>query len=161
MITQNKLRKILNYNLDTGVFTWRERIANCVRVGTVAGSSHGKGYWRLCLFGKNYLAHRLAWLYVYGYMPKFIDHINGLKNDNRLQNLRACSHSENLRNRGRQSNNKSGYKGVSWNNSKRKWIAQIMVDKKLVHIGYFQNSIQAANAYILAAIKHHGEFANL
>lgn len=90
-----------------------------------------------------------------------IDHINGDKSDNRKSNLRICTNSENLRNRGSQSNNTSGYKGVSWSKELKKWRTQICINKKHIHVGLFKDKIEAAKAYNEAAIKYHGEFAKL
>ncbi len=88
-----------------------------------------------------------------------VDHISGDGLDNRRGNLRLCTHAENQRNRGSQSNNTSGFKGVSWNKSSGKWMAKIKVDGKAVHLGYFASKEDAARAYDTAATKYHGEFA--
>lgn len=88
-----------------------------------------------------------------------VDHINGSGLDNRRENLRTADDSENARNRRRQSASKSGYKGVSWENGKRLWRAQIEVNKRNKHVGYFRNKEDAARAYDAAATKYFGEFA--
>jgi len=90
-----------------------------------------------------------------------VDHINGNKLDNRNYNLRICTKAENQRNRSKQSNNSSGYKGVSWHKGMNKWTANIGINGKREYIGSFSDKDEAARAYNQAAIKHHGEFAKL
>ncbi len=90
-----------------------------------------------------------------------VDHKNGNKLDNRKENLRLSTHSQNGCNRGKQVNNSSGLKGVTWNKERLAWHAQIGVRGKRIHLGYFSNPGLAAMAYNHAAIKHHGEFAKL
>ena len=90
-----------------------------------------------------------------------IDHINGVKTDNRKSNLRVCTRAENGRNRGKQENNTSGYKGVSYKVKNKKFSSQIKVYNKQIYIGLFDTPIEAARAYNEAAIKYHGEFAKL
>lgn len=90
---------------------------------------------------------------------KVTDHINGDKLDNRRANLRVCSQRNNCRNRGAQSNNRSGYKGVSWNRTLSKWVAQISINGKQTYLGLFENIEEAAHKYDEVATKHHGEFA--
>lgn len=91
----------------------------------------------------------------------YVDHINQNKLDNRKSNLRVCTFSENQRNRGKQLNNKTGYKGVSYKTKNKKFVAQIKVEKKQIHIGLFNCPVEAAKAYNQAAIKLHGKFAQL
>lgn len=90
-----------------------------------------------------------------------VDHKNGDSLDNRRCNLRLCTQSENLRNRGMRVDNKSGYKGVHWNNNCKRWHAQIKLDKRVIYLGVFREKIEAAKAYNDAAVLYHGEFARL
>jgi len=90
-----------------------------------------------------------------------IDHKNRNPLINRKFNLRLCTHKENVRNRGKQKNNTSGYKGVSWAEARKGWVAQIRVNRKTIHLGAFKDKINAALAYNKAALKHHGGFACL
>jgi hypothetical protein len=107
----------------------------------------------------SYLAHRLAWAFVNGEFPKSdIDHVNGIKTDNRIENLRLATRSENQCNRGKHANNKSGFKGVNWNQSVKKWAARCMVNGKRTHIGYFDDVALAAAAYQQVAVSLHGRF---
>lgn len=89
------------------------------------------------------------------------DHINGRGYDNRRGNIRACTRAENQRNQGANKRNTSGFKGVSWNTRERRWRAQIKVNGKRIHLGHFISVVEAAKAYNEAAIKYHGEFANI
>ena len=89
---------------------------------------------------------------------KMVDHINGNKRDNRRENLRLCNNTENGRNRGKQSTNTSGFKGVCWNKQKSKWKAEIQVDGKSKFLGYFDDPQIAYQSYCRAATKYHGEF---
>lgn len=126
------------------------------------GSLDNNGYRRVCFNGKRPLAHRLAWFLYYGEWPTDqIDHINGNKDDNRISNLRLASDFQNMWNRGKPQNNTSGFKGVSWHKQRQKWIALIGVNGVLKYLGYFEDLEKAAAAYQTAAIKYHGEFANL
>jgi HNH endonuclease/AP2 domain len=88
-----------------------------------------------------------------------VDHINGNKLDNRKENLRIATRSQNNYNKGLQSNSTSGFKGVSWSKQKNKWLARIRVDKKEMYLGSFDYKVDAALAYNEAAFKYHGEFA--
>ena len=89
----------------------------------------------------------------------YSDHIDGDKANNQRQNLRVCTTAENMCNRGKQSNNTSGYKGVSWIEQTRKWRAQIWVNNKRIHLGVFSSPHDAATVYDVAAVKYHGEYA--
>ena len=160
MITQSQLKAMIDYNPETGEMYWRERKQG--RKFGLLGSLDGKGHLRICINGKQHAAHRLAWLYVHGEWPKDqIDHINCVKTDNRIANLREATNAENMRNVGKQSNNTSGIKGVSWHKHTRKWRATIKVDGKSKHLGLFDCPELAALVYSEHAEKLHGEFARI
>ncbi len=100
MLTQERLKDVLAYFPEAGVFVWKQRVADRIKVGDTAGSRHNKtGYLRIRLDGKEYLSHRLAWFYSTGVWPVEIDHINRNQLDNRIDNLRDVSHSVNINNR--------------------------------------------------------------
>lgn len=148
-IAQEVLRKLLQYDEETGVFT---------RLGTgrKITPKNKAGYVVVYLFGGSYYAHRLAWLYVNGSMPAGqIDHINGDKSDNRIANLRVVSAALNSQNRPAQSNNKTGFKGVSFNTRRTRFHACIRVAGKTIHLGNFVKAEDAAAAYALAAARYH------
>lgn len=156
MLTQSRLKELLNYDPDTGIFTRRVSASNRVKIGDRAGSVNGMGYRHIYVDGNLYLAHRLAWLYVYGgFPPSGIDHINAVKDDNRIVNLREATQSENNQNRAKQSNNTSGFRGVSWHATAKKWHARIGVGNKLKHIGLFDTPEAAHAAYLAAKAELH------
>lgn len=143
-----KLRQLLNYDPDTGVFTWRETTRRGW-VGKKAGVVNSLGYVRMLINGRPYFAHRLAWLYVNGEWPKHeIDHINHDRADNRIANLRDIPHRVNVLNRrGATAKSKSGIRGVYWKESDRKWIAKIGDNGKDRHLGRFNSPEEASAAY--------------
>jgi hypothetical protein len=159
MITQPELKNLLHYNEITGIWTWLNTRGNAVN-GSRAGSlSKRDGYRRIGIAGKNYLEHRLVFLYVFGKIPMCVDHVNGVRDDNSLSNLRQSSPRENARNARRNSRNTSGYKGVFF--EKGKWRARI-TDKFGIrrHIGYYQTPEQAHKAYCKIASRMYRDFAN-
>lgn len=137
IMTKENFTELLEYNAKTGVFRWK-------RNGKEAGfESHG--YTRIKVKGKRYFAHRLAWLFTYGDWPENeIDHINRIKNDNRISNLRAVTHQENHHNKGAKRNNTSGAVGVVKRG--KKYEAKIQRWKKYKHIGYFDTFEEAVAA---------------
>ncbi len=122
-LTRERLKELLDYDPATGIFVWKvDRGNNRVKVGSAAGGGgdDGRGYNRIMIDGKSYRSHRLAWLDVYGsFPPDMIDHINGIRDDNRIENLRAVSNQENSRNVNKSTNNTSGYLGVCWDKHKK------------------------------------------
>ncbi len=162
-ITLGILKFFLNYDANTGVFIWKnlKHKANKISVGDVAGCINSKGYNAIKVDGKLYLGHILAWFYVYGVWPKCqIDHINNIRNDNRIENLREASHLENCYSKGLSSLNTSGYKGVRIG-YKDSWYAYIKFNGKYYHLGQFKSKEEAALAYNKKALEFFGEFAKL
>lgn len=109
--------------------------------------------------GRLYLAHRLVWIYHYGECPEFLDHINGNRADNRIENLRPATKVQNAANRAIRKSNVSGVKGVSFRSDSKKWRAQIMVNYKTTNLGSFVHKEDAIAAYQAAVKKYNGEFA--
>ena len=162
MLTQEQLKEFLSYDPDTGIFTWLKAACNSVRVGSVAGCLDTYGYIRIKRARKQYGAHRLAFLYMTGEFPvDQVDHINGVRNDNRWLNLRQATGSQNMSNQGKPITNTSGFKGVFWNKSAKKWLAQIGHMNRVIYLGLFTTPEAAHQAYIAAAEKFHGNFANV
>ena len=158
MITQEKLKELLHYDPDTGIFTRKVS-----RGGRAIGSASGtpdRGYIRIFVDMKGYWAHRLAWLYVYGELPKrVIDHINHTRDDNRIKNLRDVTHKENCRNAPIRSTNTSGVTGVHWDKRHVRWCAQIMVDGSCVPLGRYSD-INAAILTRKVAERSYGFHVN-
>jgi len=156
-LTQEILKSKLNYDPETGVFT-RTLKTGIVKV---AGCKDSRGYLAIYLNKKLHYGHRLAWLYMTGQWPDTdIDHINGIKGDNRICNLREATRSQNGRNRGANKNNTSGYKGVCWHKSIQKWMSRITISGDIKFLGYFDAPEEAYLAYCEAAKEYHGEFSN-
>lgn len=159
-LTAKRLREVLDYDMVSGLFTWKYPINNRIKVGDVAGYVC-QGYWRISVDGETYLGHRLAWLYVKGEWPEVhIDHDDTNRSNNAFKNLREATVSQNHFNIGITASNTSGYKGVSWFKKTRKWRARITVNKKERTLGYFDMKEEAHEFYCLAADMLHGEFAN-
>ena len=143
-LTQKKLKQILNYDPLTGVFIWIVTLCNRAIAGSVAGCLKKSGYTQIKISGKTYSAHRLAWLYVYGYFPEHeIDHIDRNKSNNKINNLRHAARQCNARNIGLRKDNSSGIKGVCWHKQRDKWRAEIRVNNKNRHLGYFTDFTEA------------------
>jgi hypothetical protein len=146
-ITNERLHELLNYDPETGVFTRKVRTANCIHIGDVAGYKRPSGYISIWIDGRSHLAHRLAWQYAYGYDTEWeIDHINRIRHDNRIANLREASHSCNAHNSSMRADNTSGVPGVCWNKQKGKWQAEAKINGKHHHLGLHDDLIAAAKA---------------
>ena len=154
--TQECLQKLFDYR--DGNLYWKNKKGR-IPAGALAGTqSHH--YWQVCIVYVLYRNHRLIWIYHNRTEPRQIDHINGNTFDNRIENLRECSASENQRNRKRNKSNTSGVKGVNWCKQKRKWRARINVDGKEIHVGFFDSLEQAREKTEQAREKIHGIFMN-
>lgn len=145
-LTQEHLKSLLTYDPDTGEFRWKVNIGARAKIGALAGSRNSEGYTHIQIDRRKYRAHRLAWLYMFGEQPPEIDHINRIKHDNRLVNLRSVTHAENGQNQKRPVNNTSGHIGVDYHKRSQKWRARIKIDGKLRDIGYFATLAEAASA---------------
>jgi HNH endonuclease len=151
----DRMKELLNYDSESGIFTWKVN-RRSVKAGDVAGHKDGRGYIIIGIDGEYYLAHRLAWLYVYGEWPEpQTDHKNLDKSDNRIANLRVATAVQNGQNKPIFKNNKSGVAGVSWNSRDNVWQTHIRKDGRLTHVGYFDNLFEAAAARFSAENKHY------
>lgn len=137
-LTAEYLRSVLHYDQETGIFTRKVSTSNSVKAGDVAGCPGGDGYLQITVCSRKYQAHRLAWLYIHGSWPKDqLDHVNRVRTDNRISNLREVTNKQNMQNAGKRSDNTSGHPGVSWHKQRSKWRAQIEHNQKRIHLGYF------------------------
>jgi len=166
-MTLEKLEDILYYDFKTGEWWWKERFDvpkewNTRWAHKKAGGINSLGYHQICIDGVIYLAHVLAWFYMTGTWPENeIDHRNETRNDNRWCNLRKATKSQNMCNRGKQRNNKSGIKGVCWSSRDKKWIVTLNVNRKCVFRQTFNIFEDAVLAREKASIQFHKEFAKL
>jgi hypothetical protein len=161
VLTVERLRELLSYDANTGMFRWLAKSAprsNRRKVGDLAGCVGVQGYVVLGVEGRSYRAHRLAWFYVHGVWPeKHIDHINGNRADNRIENLRDVSAAQNNRNLQRaKRQNQTGLLGV-FRNGKR-WSAQLRGTSGPRHLGMFDTPEEAHMAYLAA--KQTAQFIN-
>jgi hypothetical protein len=155
ILTVQRLREALRYEPDTGDFFWIAKTSKRTVVGTQAGHLQRMGYVHITVDKERYCAHRLAWLYVYGVWPeKFIDHINGIRSDNRIHNLRDVTGSVNQQNQRRcQKSSTIGTLGVSPHHGK--FQARIRLNYKITYLGRFDTPELAHAAYLEAKRKHH------
>ena len=155
-MTQEYAHSLFEYK--DGSLYWKVRKAQKTHIGKRAGSP-AHGYESVYVDGRNWRIHRLVFLMQHGYLPKVLDHINGNRKDNRVENLREASYQTNAYNQNMKRNNVSGIKGVSWNNDRQKWAVRVNHNKKT-----YQRYVQDLELAELVAIemrsKLHGDFAN-
>lgn len=168
MISQERLKELLHYNPETGVFRWlprpvntrEERRWNTRYANKTAGHKRKKtGYVTIYVHGRLYMAHQLAFLYMTGDFPKNqIDHKDGNTNNNKWNNLREATHAQNMQNRKLLKSSTSGVSGVIWDKEKRRWRARISVNGKRIILGRFRDKSEAIKARRDAELKYFGEF---
>lgn len=160
-LSQEDVLSLLDYDNGSGLFTWKtkqgNRRWNTSCAGKIAGRTDSKGYLQISVNNRQYLAHRLVWLVIYGEWPKKnIDHVNGDKKDNRVENLREVTQAVNAQNlRAARSDNIAGRLGVSLYKRTGKFVARIMLNGKSICIGVFDSSDAAHEAYIRAKRSIH------
>ena len=150
----DELREHLLYDPITGIFTRKRQIKRPL------GFVNDRGYFVIEWRNSSYRAHRIAWVWMYGESDLEIDHINGIKLDNRIVNLREATSSENNRNTKLRSSNSSGIKGVWWDKRGGKWQAEILLHGIMYYVGRFDCINQARKALMIKREELHGEFAN-
>lgn len=158
-LSMARLKELLIYDQETGIFTWR--VSRGRRsAGSVAGCYDQDGYILIRIDRRNYIAHRLAFLYITGHFPvSQVDHIDLNKENNRWTNLRASTTSENNRNMPPRQNKKHPLKGITPHKRNGRFRSTIFVNSKQLHLGYFDCPAAAHLAYVVAADTHYGEFA--
>ncbi|WP_257803366.1 HNH endonuclease [Burkholderia glumae] len=160
-LTAERARELLNYDQATGIFTW-VKSRGSVRAGSQAGNADASGYIRIRLDRYLHHAHRIAWLMVHGTFPIFeIDHRNGVRSDNRIVNLREATRTQQMQNKAIQSNNQSGFKGVTFYRRDAVWVATISYEGRSHHLGRFPTAETAHAAYADRARQVFGEFARI
>lgn len=154
-ITQTKLKELLAYNPETGVFTWKVTRGKA-KSGSIAQTKGPHGYLTARVSQKSYLLHRLAWLYMYGCFPEGeIDHINGVRHDNRIANLRCVTRDEQMQNIAVKRTSTTGVLGVSPHKISGKYRARIWVDGQRRNLGLFETVEEASAAYLSVKAEHH------
>lgn len=160
-MTQERLKELLHYDPETGMFTWKLKRTGGTKAGDIAGAASDRGYIKIKIGGKTYSANKLAWLYMTGSWPPIgmiVDHADLNTRNNAWANLRLGTQSQNSGNQKVRQNNKSGLKGVSRKGGR--WVAQIQTNGTKKHLGYFGSKEDAHAAYIKAAKEYFGDFAN-
>lgn len=146
-ITAERIREIVSYDPDTGVFVWRVKRNKCP-VGKRVGFPRNKGdYWKARIDYQVVYLHRVAWLYMTGTWPTLmIDHVDGDKGNNSWSNLREVTQKQNQENRTKQTKSKSGIRGVDWSAREKKFRARITHNRMAIHLGWFHTLNEAINA---------------
>lgn len=147
--THEYLKSVVDYDKETGIFTRKVRTSVRIKVGQVCGFVNKCGYVKIKIMAKTFAAHRLAWFWMYGEWPgPEIDHINGVRSDNRIANLSSGTKSKNQQNR-------HNHKGYTYHKRHGKWDARISVNGKMIFIGRYDSEEDARSAYLSAKDKIH------
>lgn len=156
--TQDQLRELYDYH-ESGCFVARRGRSHVKTGEKVIGYKLGKGYLAHRLNYTTFSMHRLIYIWHHGECPKYLDHINGIRHDNRIENLRPATLHQNAWNQRKGRSNTSGYKGVQWRSARNKWRALIVRNGRYKTLGHFNDPVKAAKAYDKAAREHDGEYA--
>lgn len=158
MLMASRLREVLHYDQNTGVFTWivtPNAFRGSVRIGDIAGYKSRDGYIKIGVDGCAYQAHRLAWLYMHGSCEHNLDHKDGQRDHNWIGNLRPATYAQNNQNRRARLGSKSGLLGAFKHNGRNRWFAQITVNGKQKHIGCYATPEEAHAAYLFEKVRLH------
>ena len=154
--TQARLKELFDYDPDTGFVTRKTAVNNRAKIGERLARKTTGGYIQVSVDRRLYAVHHLIWMWVYGEYPQdHIDHINRMRDDNRLSNLRVVTHAENMLNKSAYSSNWTGTPGVTWYGPTSKWVARIGHKGKKKHLGYFDSLTAARTAYLNAKQQLH------
>ncbi|EAA1216115.1 HNH endonuclease [Salmonella enterica] len=150
----------LSYDPDTGIFRRKMKNNRNQIIGEQAGSLSSEGYLIIQIDKVRYYAHRLAYFLITGKQPMSVDHVNGIRTDNRAENLRSASRCENVYNTKKNIRNRSGHKNIHWNNRSNKWDVHMNANRKSHWGGCYSSLEEAVKACKALRLKLHGEFAN-
>lgn len=157
-LTAENVNDLFDYR--EGVLFWKKKVSRNIFVGKQITSKSGNGYLQVSIKKKMYPVHRIIFLMFNGYLPKIVDHIDRNPLNNRIENLREATNVQSGYNRGLQSNNTSGTKGVVWNKKASKWQVQLWIDKKYKYFGVYSDKGLAELVAIEATNKYHKEFSS-
>lgn len=156
-----RLKEFLEYSDLDGQLRWIKRPSRRVQIGDLAGCTSAHGYVVIRFCGILFYAHHIVFFIKTGKWQSYIDHKDGNKTNNKIENLRPATHKENMRNTKPRIGCTSAYKGVAWSDAANKWRAYIGLDGRQEYLGVFENEAEAAEVYNAAATKYHGTFAKL
>ena len=159
-LTQELVKELFDYNPDTGILTNKIARGGGTIAGSISGSLNNKGYLCVGINSSRYQVHRICYLHYYGFLPAMVDHIDTIKLNNKILNLRKCTSQQNNCNMQIRKDNKSGIKGVCWDKRCKKWRTQVRVNGKVKSLGRFTDIEEAKKAVEAERVKHHKEFAN-
>ncbi len=148
------------YKYKDGILYWKTSPSPKIKIGNPVGSLGKDGYFSTTINYKKYLNHRLIFLMHHGYLPQYIDHINNIPTDNRIENLRQTNKSQNNYNSKLRVSNTSGVKNVHWNKKQKQWVVSLGVNKKIKYCGSFDDFELADLVATEARNKYHKQFAN-
>ena len=159
---QNKLKQLFEYNKETGELIWKVSTNSNVKIGDIAGSidHRDRGYTDISIDGKRYKSHRLIWIWHFGNFDGMLDHIDTNRRNNKIENLRIATASQNNYNTNISKSNKSGIKGVYWEKFSQKWRVKIEANGKVYYFGRYSDLAKATQVMIESRKVLHGEFAN-
>jgi hypothetical protein len=154
-----RLNELLNHDVDSGLLFWKEKRSSSSKTNTPAGFLDSYGYRLIKIDGVIYKTHRIIYFISTGIQPEEIDHINRVKDDNRINNLRAATTKQNLVNKGVRRDSVSGARGIRKNKSGKRWQAYIVIENKMINLGTYDEIEDAKRARMLAEVNYFGEFS--
>ena len=157
LFTKEYLNSLFDYK--DGKLFWKVARSSRIKVGDEACSEWGNGYLGVRVDHKSIALHRVVWMMFNDILPNYIDHIDGNKHNNRIENLRSATHTENNRNVGIKRHNTSGFKNVSWDKTRKKWVVHLSFYNKTKFIGRYEDLELAALVAEEVRNKYHGDFA--
>lgn len=160
MPSRDRILELVSYDQNTGIFIRKIKTNRNHVIGEQVGTLSSAGYLVIQIDKEKYYAHRIAYFLLTGEQPIVVDHVNGIRTDNRAVNLRSATRCQNVYNMKKTARNRSGHKNIHWNNRSHKWDVHMHANKKSHWIGCYSSLEDAIEASNLMRIKLHGEFAN-